>query len=62
MTFFEFVKVIAIFYNFKIFLHKNSHKINIFLTLMEVCEYQCVEYSPKKAALLVGACNAAFFM
>lgn len=62
MTFFEFVKVIAIFYNFKIFLHKNSHKINIFLTLMKVCEYQCVEYSLKKAALLVDACNAAFFM
>ena len=45
MTFFEFVKVIAIFYNFKIFLHKNSHKINIFLTLVEVCDFQYFEYS-----------------
>lgn len=62
MTFFEFVKVIAIFYNFKIFLHKNSHKINIFLTLMKVCEYQCVEYSPKKSRAARSACNAAFFM
>ena len=61
MTFFEFVKVIAIFYNFKIFLHKNYHKINIFLTLMKVCEYQCVEYSPKKSRAARRCLQRGFF-